>query len=390
MGSLLLITTVTVLYSEGWRLDKSQDSDANIISQAVIKKTGMIAIRSVPDSAKVYIDGELVTATDDTISALTPGTHQVEVKKEGFEPWAKAINVYPELVTDITAVLVLQSPRLEPLTNTDVKAYALSNNQNNIAFLTANHTQPGIWMLPLSGTPLNIFRNNTRLLIADTVFAAPSLGQNIWWSPDDKEILVQMNATGYLLYKVPEQNGANVTPKSVTKVYEVKARWNETWKTDFLVPKLNAIKQNQDIPELVLQHAQNETTTWSPDDEKFFFLNQNSDNSKEYDLVVYNSETPLPVSEERLYSTIKITNPENIKIYWYSDSYHLILVEKVDAQSKYYTVSLIRIDGSNRTTIYTGTLDSDQAYTTPQGDKIVVMTSLKDGGSSNLYAISIR
>src|SRR5690606_31694130 len=118
--------------------------------------------------------------------------YTIKLEREGFESWEKEVEVFPELVTDITAVLVLQSPRLEPLTNTDVKSFGLSTNQNNIAFLTKNHREPGIWILPLTGSPLNIFRNNTKLLIADTTQFAPSLGENVWWSPDDTELLVQM------------------------------------------------------------------------------------------------------------------------------------------------------------------------------------------------------
>src|SRR3989344_924076 len=113
--SLVLITSATVLYSEGWRVGSTSKNNN------LIHKTGMIAVRSIP---------------------------------------------------------------------------------NNIAFLTKNHTEPGIWLLPLTGSPLNLFKNSTKLLISDNDVFSPSSGEKIWWSYDDKEVLVQMNTNGYLLYQL--------------------------------------------------------------------------------------------------------------------------------------------------------------------------------------------
>ena len=113
----------------------------------------MIAVRSIPDGAKIYIDEKLITATDDTTTNLIPNKYVLKVEKEGYETWKKEVNVYSDLVTDITAVLILQSPKLEPLTNIDVSTFALSNSKNNIIFTSANPTQPGLWLLPLKRTP---------------------------------------------------------------------------------------------------------------------------------------------------------------------------------------------------------------------------------------------
>ncbi|OGC52004.1 hypothetical protein A2982_00080 [candidate division WWE3 bacterium RIFCSPLOWO2_01_FULL_39_13] len=388
ISSIFILTLAVVLYGDGWRIDFSGKTQTNTKPELV--KTGMLAIRSIPDGAKVYVNEKLITATDDTISSLRPSTYTIEVKKEGFEPWKKEVKVFPELVTDITAVLVLQSPRLEPLTNTDVKAFSLSSNQNDIAFLTSNHEEPGIWILPLANSPLGVFRNNTRLLIEDTAFATPSIGEQIWWSPNDKEILIKMNEKGYLLYTLPAQNTTKLVPLSVTNVQSTLARWETSWRENFLQPKIELISKSQQISKDTMNALENQDTFWSPDEDKFFYLSNNSEDSSKYDITVYNAEDPLPVAEQRVYHPLQIDDPEKTKVYWYSDSYHLITVDPVPGRDKYYTVSLIRIDGSNQTPIYTGTLESDQAYTTPSGDKIVVITSLKDNSKPNLYAIVIR
>lgn len=101
-------------------------------------------------------------------------------------------------------------------------------------------------------------------------------------------------------------------------------------------------------------------------------------------------EDPLPVGEKRIYNTYSIDTSNNTFISWYTDSYHLIMVTEDVNKKGYYTISLIRIDGTNKTVIYSGLLASNQAYSTPSGDKIIVLTSLKEGASNNLYAIAIR
>ena len=160
--AITITTTLAMLYGDGWRINKGfVTNDAE--NKSIIIKTGMLAIRSVPDAATVYIDGKRITATDTTISSLKPGNHKLEVKKDGYEVWKKDINIYPEVVTDITAVLILQSPKLESLTSSNVNAFGISTNGNKIAYLTQNHKKPGIWILPLTGSTLNLFKTDSHV-----------------------------------------------------------------------------------------------------------------------------------------------------------------------------------------------------------------------------------
>lgn len=399
---LLVITSLSVLYSEGWRVqfpffaDERNTNDNNNSNPSIIIKTGMLAVRSIPDGAKVYVDDKLITATNDTISSLNPKGYKLRVQKEGFETWEKDINVYPELVTDITAVLVSQTPKLEPLTNNEVKAFALASDYNDIVYLSPVIKDPGIWNLPLTGGPLSILRNSSRPLVKNTPTFAPSSGSNLWWSPDRKEILVELNPKGYLLYKLdntffnPNLNGSAIIPTQLTEKETTIKRWNEDFITNFQTPKLESIFSDLEMPELIKNNIETGKITWSPDESKFILEVPNAENPELVDLIVFNSDETLPADEKRLNTTLRGINPQNIKYSWYSDSYHLILVRNVEGRESDYTISLIRIDGSNQTPIYTGYLASDQAYTSPYGDKIIVLTSLKEGSAPNLYGIAIR
>jgi hypothetical protein len=51
-----------------------------------------IIIDSTPSGADIEIDGGFVGNTPSTLS-LAPGSHQITVKKKGFAPWTKTLNV---------------------------------------------------------------------------------------------------------------------------------------------------------------------------------------------------------------------------------------------------------------------------------------------------------
>ena len=103
---LLGITTLIFLYTSGYRIERDEEEAVNLAT------TGMVSAKSIPESASVFLDDELITATNDTIAGLEPGTHELRIVKKGYEEWSKEIEVFEALVTDITAVLVSQSPML--------------------------------------------------------------------------------------------------------------------------------------------------------------------------------------------------------------------------------------------------------------------------------------
>ena len=54
--TLILLTFTAVLYGEGWRIRFSNSS--GIDTSQVVIKTGMLAVRSIPEGAKVYLNGK--------------------------------------------------------------------------------------------------------------------------------------------------------------------------------------------------------------------------------------------------------------------------------------------------------------------------------------------
>jgi hypothetical protein len=366
------VTTVLFLYTSGYRLNKGKEKPIDL------NKTGMVSAKSIPDGASVYLDGKLTTATNDTIPGVTPGVHNLKIIKKGFVEWQKDIEVFEQLVTDMTAVLISQSPRLEPLTNTGAKFPAISHTLTKLAYFSNDDEKPGIWIIPLSGSnALNIFRSNSTIAIQDTKYTQYSLGKSIQWSPDEKQLLVEGISSWYLV------NLDTNTAQSIASPDAIRTTW-----TDTLTKKRTELISKQELPENIKQLAVSPKTMWSPDDKKFLYTVQNG---TQLEYRVYNMEKPLPVGEkaESLVFTTNV-NTRQPKISWYSDSFHFILVEGDVEKDQKGVISLIRIDGTNKIEIYNNTLFSDTVYSVPGGDKVIMVTSYKSDGQTNLYTIAIR
>lgn len=369
---LISLTTMLFFYTSGYRLQRGEETTVDLST------TGMISAKSIPEGASVYIDDELITATDDTIPGLEPGNYELKIIKKGFEEWKKEVEVFEELVTDITAVLVSQSPQFEPLTNTGANFPSVSPSLKTLAYFSEDEESPGVWVIPIDQGGLNIFRANPTVVLEDTAVNKYSNGKSIVWSPTETQLLVETNESIFYLVDLTTN-----TAQSVTNVDELKTKWSED-----LAKKRSDFVSKLDIPEHIKTLATTNDVLWSPDEKKFMFTVQNND---KIIYKIYNMEKPLPVGE-KVETTVFETNINDPKpvISWYADSYHLVLTEGNISENNTGTVSLIRIDGSNKVEIYGGSLHSQNVYSTPAGDKIIVLTSFKSGDKTDLYTIGLR
>ncbi|PIW37444.1 MAG: hypothetical protein COW24_00120, partial [Candidatus Kerfeldbacteria bacterium CG15_BIG_FIL_POST_REV_8_21_14_020_45_12] len=280
--------------------------------------------------------------------------------------------------TDITAILISQSPRLDPLTNTGARNPSVSHSLGKLAYFSEDLTDPGIYVIPLSGINVNLFRSNPNLALKDTRVTKYSQGKSLEWSPDETELLLE--GTNSIFYLVDlEKNTAQTTasPEELRK----------TWKNTILQKRLASMERlevSADIKKL----ATSEESYWSPDGMKFLLTTPYLDKIR---YKVYNMEKPLPVGEKTENLVMEVASTElQPKFSWYPDSFHFVVTEGNVMEDHKGVVSLIRIDGTNKTEIYSNTLFSDQAFSTKDGDKAVILTSFKSGSQTDLYTIGIR
>ncbi|MBN1162553.1 PEGA domain-containing protein [Patescibacteria group bacterium] len=369
---LLGITTVLYLYTSGYRLEREKDNTIDI------EKTGMVSAKSLPEGASVYIDGKLITATNDTIPGVKQGLHQLKIVKKGFVEWNKDIEVYEALVTDVTAILIAQSPKLEPLTTTGARNPIISPSLKYIAYFSNDNETPGIWVIPLNNG-LTFFRSNPTVVMQDTKFTKYSQGNSITCSPDEKKLLIEGAEKTYYLVDLATNTAETILdPEEINLDWETKLKKKRELFLEKIIVEDDYIKET----------AKSDDVLWSPDEKKFLYK---TEEGTKVQYKVYNMEDPLPIGEKKdnfLFEIEKTEIPPIIS--WYSDSFHLLLVRGDIENSKSGNISIIRIDGTNETEIYNNTLHSNYVYNAPSGDKVIILTTFKSGDQTDLYTISIR
>jgi len=147
LGILFIIvgTLAAVRWAKGYRFNFGEKGPE-------LTGTGLLVAGSDPKGAQVYVNGKLTTATDDTLN-LPSGSYEVEIKKDGFLPWKKTLEVTAELVTQTTAKLFPSVPNLTPLTFTGASQPLPSPDGQKIVYRVAeadNEAKNGLWILELA------------------------------------------------------------------------------------------------------------------------------------------------------------------------------------------------------------------------------------------------
>jgi len=104
-------------------VDVEEDKQKALTAELQIK-TGSIAIESKPSNAVVFLDGEEVGKTPETLTSIVPGAHEVQVRMDSYEVWNKQVNIKPDREKAITAVLQLKTGSINIKSDvTDAKIY---------------------------------------------------------------------------------------------------------------------------------------------------------------------------------------------------------------------------------------------------------------------------
>lgn len=97
-----LISPSVILYSRGYRFD---------FKAKKIVKTGGLFLKTFPKRAKIYLDGKLIKQTGfifgtALIENLLPKEYKIEVKKEGYLPWRKSLEIKEGEVTEVKNLIL--------------------------------------------------------------------------------------------------------------------------------------------------------------------------------------------------------------------------------------------------------------------------------------------
>lgn len=380
---LILGTLAVILYGKGYRFGLNE-------GRLDFTGTGLLVATSTPDGARVFVNGHLTTATDNTIN-LSPGDYSVKILKDGYFPWEKKLKIQKEVVTKADALLFPNAPKLESITNIGIRNSVLDPSQTKIAFAVASQSarKNGIYILDLSTRPILTLQSSSSQIVDDTVdlFSQSSFA----WSPDGEKLMatVSLTQTSYLI----DTDRFNESPNDVTATLSsVVVSWQkeldekEKARLDALPKKLReVVRGNFKTPE------------WSLDDSKILY---EAGKSGELPIVIsprlLGSDTILEerkiekgaiyvydIKEDKNFKILGFLSAER-KLQWFPDSKHLI-----DVHDK--KIEIVEYDGGNRTTIYAGPFLDNFVFPWSDSSKIVILTNLGNPNiDPNLYTIVLK
>lgn len=356
LAFLAVVTGGVVLYAQGFRLNWGEHS---------LDRTGMILAKSVPDGARVSLDGELKAATNSTISSLQPGTYHLKIEKEGYLSWEKDMEVKEELATDVTALLPPVSPSLTAITQSGAKLVTAAPSGTKAVFLSGKN----LFLLALNNQFLGFLRTRPQEIAAEPADFPFSKVTQMVFSPNEDRILLIAGKKG-ISFRI----SAGTSPTAVLSTTVLLAQWSVTVRQQ----RQEAI-QRLEIPEEYQELALDPKSIWDPDERKFIY--EKTEGGKRQ-IWVANFTDPLPVGEETNRKILETEN-KNLKIFWLANSQNFTLVEG-DA------VSIMDLDGTNKREIFKGTLGEKIALSSTDSSQVIVLTSISTKSPANLYGISLR
>lgn len=399
VGLTIVIVGVAVLiasyYARGYRFDSTTGD---------IEPNGILVLKSVPDSAQIFINGELKTASDATIP-LPPATYDITLKKEGYMEWNKRLKIEKEVVTESTAYLFRSAPSLSSITFSGITNLVPSNDLSKLAYVIPPSADPldkdnaGLWVMEILNLPLGFSREPRQITDGDLTGAT-------WiWAPDGSEILLttktgifRLDATRF----TPQGGRVN---SSATKNQTV-----AEWKT---IAETKLDDQLSKLPEEMQDVLQRKAkaVSFSPDEKMVLYTASNSatisenlipqlpgsstqkqerqikpDQTYVYDI---EEDRNFLVDEQskdlQINGNWKIENVNSTRsAAWFPTSRHLVIAEKDK-------IVIMDYDGTNRKTVYSGSYLAPHAYPSLSSDRLLILTNLGSNGTlPNLYSLSLR
>ncbi len=375
-------------YAKGYKFD---------IKTLNFQPNGILVLKSEPDGASIYINGELESATDANIS-IAPGIYDIEVKKDGYFSWYKRLTIEKEVVTQAEISLFRNVPSLSPVTYMGAVNPVMSKDGSKIVYSILpdkdlDDDKIGLWTLDAYSLPLGFSTSPTRIADGDMTDAS------YVFSPDGDQILLTVSEGIFLL----DTSSFN-SQGSMTNVASQEDEIIEDWKT-----KEEGINQSliKNLPEELANILSRKTSSFvfSPNDNMILYTASGSailpDNlikqlpgastqAQERDLETGHTYV-YDIKEDRNFlitdKPVTIDNNDNSQtaaLRWMSSSLHLLLADAGE-------ISIMDYDGTNRQVIYSGSYIAPSAFPFSNTTKLLVLTNLgAASASANLYTLTVK
>ena len=179
---VILISPLVIFYCQGYRFDFQTHK---------ISKTGGVFLNINPKQTEIYIDGELVKKTDPffgsvLIDNLLPKKYSVEVRKDGYFAWSKALNVKEKEVTEVKNIILFQKDQKFDTLSKLVENFWLSPDGKKIILKERNDKN---WALKLYDLDKKV---KSHLILETDISKTGADLMNLEFSSDSKEIYLDI------------------------------------------------------------------------------------------------------------------------------------------------------------------------------------------------------
>lgn len=389
LGLVSIVTYGFIMYARGYRLDFSGKNNKFIAG------TGLLVLTSTPNGARVFLNDNLTTATNDTIN-LPPGEYDVRIEKDGYYPWKKHVILKKEAVTKTDAVLFPTTPKLEAVTLLGAQNPIVDPTGSMIAYKVSSSSAAsnGIYVLSIGSRSLIPLGSSSRQLVSDKIDNFSNA--KIEFSPDGTELLATVpslasNSRIYLL----KTDTSTDNPQNVTYTVE---QTHTQWE---LEKKQLDEKFYSALPEKERTFIKDNFANYqlSPEGDKILYVASQSatmplfinpplpstNSTPETRTLQKGSAYVYQIKEDKNYLLYDLKPKEILPNFvWHPSSAHVVFIQGKSIYSMEY-------DGGNRTTLYAGPFDPAFLYTWPDGSGLIIRTNLNDETvPANLYRVGLR
>lgn len=206
----LIIASVSVLYSQGYRLD---------FANKKLTQTGGLYIKTNPKQARIYLDGKLEKKTDflfgsGLIENLIPKKYKIKIEKDDYRSWEKTLEIKEKEVTEAKYIMLLPQ---------DLEFKKLLENIENFwlspdgKWLVLKEKDTKGWSLKIYDLTKSV---KSQLIDEKTINKQGAQFINLDFSPDYPEIYIDIKIkeqvkTYTINYK---ENPATLSEKATTSV----------------------------------------------------------------------------------------------------------------------------------------------------------------------------
>ncbi|HOV34772.1 MAG TPA: PEGA domain-containing protein [Candidatus Dojkabacteria bacterium] len=267
-----ILTVFIYYYSKGYRI--------NIHSQE-ITKTGILNVKADPFWSDIYVDGENIGKSPKS-KTLSIGTHNVEIKKDGYSTWAKEVEIFDERSTIITPWLLLKEPEKTTAWESKgifQKLWVDTSSQTALVLIKDSNTTYSLWAYRTTVPFLSFSDNKVKLLTTESEITDVKL------SPDGGRALITIKdslgvQTSYIADTMSQLNTASAQQIDLTKYSGYTISWAEN--SDYIIFDSSIDIISYDISlktSVILEKKSNgDKYIWTTDTNGYFYLVHHNEN----------------------------------------------------------------------------------------------------------------